>query len=160
MTLSGALKWSARQRCPQSSAAKVSDPGSPMLARPASSGCDSGRAGQRATAQWGFFLGLLTHEARIRPCIQAFEEWMVEQWEIARPGNGGLHRIAARSRQYRASRRLLYEIAVASDGGMKWWTVLAVQRNASQAEIRTAFHDLLKRYHLGTVAHQKKPLPH
>jgi len=56
--------------------------------------------------------------------------------------------------QDRASRRLLYEIAVASDGGMKWWTVLEVPRNATRAAIRTAFHNLLKRYHRGT---EKKP---
>src|SRR5215469_15040482 len=60
------------------------------------------------------------------------------------------------SRQDRASRRLLYEIAVASDGGMKWWTVLEVPRNASPSEIRAAFHGLLKRYRLGTVAQQEK----
>jgi hypothetical protein len=79
--------------------------------------------------------------------LTSVEEWMVEQWEIARPGSGALRRIAVRSRQDRASRRLLYEIAVASDGGMKWWTVLEVPRNAARDEIRTAFHHLLKRYH-------------
>jgi len=87
--------------------------------------------------------------------LTIIEQWMVEQWQIARLGNGDLHRIAARSRQDRASRRLLYEIAVASDGGMKWWTVLEVPRNASPSEIRAAFHGLVNRYRLGTVAQQK-----
>jgi hypothetical protein len=86
--------------------------------------------------------------------LRNVEEWMVEQWEIALPGNVALRKIAARSRQDRASRRLLYEISVASDGSMKWWTVLEVPRNATRAEIRTAFHNLLKRYHRGT---EKKP---
>jgi hypothetical protein len=79
--------------------------------------------------------------------LRNVEEWMVEQWAIALPGHVALRKIAASSRQDRASRRLLYEIAVASDGGMKWWTVLEVPRNATRAETRTAFYNLLKRYH-------------
>jgi hypothetical protein len=85
--------------------------------------------------------------ATYQAILTTVEKWMVEQWEIVRPGSGRLHRVVARSRQYRASRRLLYEIAVASEGGMKWWIVLGVERNASAAEVRTAFDALLKRYH-------------
>jgi hypothetical protein len=83
--------------------------------------------------------------------LRNVEEWMAEQWQIALPGHVARGKIAE---QDHASRRLLYEIAVASDGGMKWWTVLEVPRNATRAAIRTAFHNLLKRYHRGT---ERKP---
>jgi hypothetical protein len=98
-----------------------------------------------ATKRWD----LDTYQA----ILTIIEQWMVEQWEISRPGNGDIFRITAHSRQDRASRRLLYEIAVTSNGGMKWWTVLEVPRNGP--EIRAAFHGLLKRYRLGSVAQQK-----
>jgi hypothetical protein len=85
--------------------------------------------------------------------LTTVEKWMIERWEIARPDSDRrLHRVVARSRQYRASRRLLYGIAVASEGGMQWWTVLDVERDASAAEVRTVFDSLLKRYHKKPIA--------